>query len=284
MAEGVVACPGAYNALVARAVARAGFEVCYVSGGATANGVGVPDIGLVSRETMARTIEQVAGACGLPVVADADTGFGEGPGAVADTVRAYEAAGAAGLHLEDQVFPKRCGHLDGASLVPAATMAGRIAAACEARQDEALLLIARTDARGVEGLEAAIERAGAYRAAGAEMIFPEGLRDEDEFQRFATGSPGLLLANMTEFGRTPFLTTSRFGGLGYDLVIHPVTMQRVAMKAVTRALDELRQRETTEGLLDKMQTRRELYDLLDYDPDGPWPPVAAAPEDDPGSG
>jgi len=269
MARGVVVCPGAFNALVARAVARTGFDACYISGGATANVAGYPDVGIITLTEMTRTIREIADASGLPIVADADTGYGEVE-AVARTVVEYDHAGAAAAHLEDQVFPKRCGHLAGKTLVETAVMVEKIEAACANRVSDDFIIIARTDARSVTGLDEAIARANAYRAAGCDMIFPEGLESEDEFARVASESPGLLLANMTEFGKTPSITATRFGELGYDLVIYPLTMMRLAMGHVARGLAELKATGTAEGLLGEMQTRTDLYDLLDYDPGVPW--------------
>lgn len=269
MEEGTVSCPGAFTALVARAVCRAGFKAVYVSGGATANTAGVPDIGLLSLQDFTRTIQRVAEASQLPVIADADTGFGD-LDMVSRTVVEYDQAGAAGLHIEDQVFPKRCGHLDGKEVVSTSEMVEKVHAAAAAKLDPEFLLIARTDARSVEGLDEAIERGNAYRQAGADMIFPEGLESEEEFNAFADGCPGLLMANMTEFGRTPIIPVNRFAEMNYQLVIHPVTTQRVAMNAVVSALKHLHDNGSIEGILDSMQTRDELYDLLDYVPSEPW--------------
>ncbi|MCP3906375.1 MAG: methylisocitrate lyase [Planctomycetes bacterium] len=269
MSRGVVVCPGAFNALVGRAVAHAGFEACYISGGATANVAGYPDVGIITLTEMRRTIREIVDASGLPVVVDADTGYGEVE-SVARTVVEYDDAGAAAMHLEDQVFPKRCGHLAGKTLVETSAMVEKIEAACANRLDEDFVIIARTDARSVVDLDEAIARANAYRAAGADMIFPEGLESEEEFAHVASASPGLLLANMTEFGKTPHITAPRFGELGYDLVIYPLTMMRLAMGHVTRGLAELKTTGTAAGLLDEMQTRSDLYELLDYDPGVPW--------------
>ena len=269
MEEGTVSCPGAFTALVARAVCRVGFKAVYVSGGATANTAGVPDIGLLSLPDFTRTIQRVAEASQLPVIADADTGFGD-LDMVSRTVVEYDQAGAAGLHIEDQVFPKRCGHLDGKEVVSTSEMVEKVHAAAAAKLDPDFLLIARTDARSVEGLHEAIERGNAYREAGADMIFPEGLESEEEFNAFADGCPGLLMANMTEFGRTPIIPVNRFAEMNYQLVIHPVTTQRVAMNAVVSALKHLHENGSVEGILGSMQTRDELYDLLDYVPSEPW--------------
>ncbi len=279
MERGVVAAPGAFNGLVARAVAQAGFDACYVSGGATSVAAGVPDVGLLTLDHFSRVVREVVTGSGLPVVADADTGFGEEE-MVRRTVIEYNHAGAAGLHLEDQVFPKRCGHLDGKALIPVEQAASKIAWAAKASRDcsgGAFIVCARTDAKGVEGFDAAVDRAAAYVSAGAEMIFPEGLASEDEFADFATrlreataGRRVYLLANMTEFGKTPLVPLERFGKMGYDLVIYPVTTMRVAMGAVTRALATLAERGTVEPFLDEMQTRQELYGLIGYTPGEPW--------------
>lgn len=267
--RGIVIAPGAFNALVARAVAQAGFDACYISGGATANVAGYPDIGLISLSEMCRTIKEISQASGLPTIVDADTGYGEVE-STARTVADYERAGAAALHLEDQVFPKRCGHLDGKTLIPAEQMVEKIQAAAHARISDDLLIIARTDAATVTGLDDAIERGNQYRQAGADMIFPEGLQSEDQFAEYAKGSPGLLLANMTEFGKTPHITADRFAELGYQLVIYPLSMMRMAMKAIEAGLSELKNKGTLEGVLDQMQTRSELYEQLKYTPGERW--------------
>jgi len=263
-------CPGAFNALVARAVARAGFESVYISGGATANSAGYPDIGLITLTEMCRTIREIAQASGLPVIADADTGYGEVE-MVARTAVEYERAGAAGMHIEDQVFPKRCGHLDGKELIAKEDMIEKVRAACENRISKQFLIIARTDARSVHGIKEAFARGNAYRnVGGADMIFPEGLESEAEFAQFAKECPGLLLANMTEFGKTPSIPFKRFEEMGYRLVIYPLTMQRIAMGHITKALQALRCDGSAESLLPQMQTRNELYDLLDYEPGKEW--------------
>ena len=268
MERGVVVAPGAFNALVAREVARVGFEACYISGGATANASGYPDVGLITLTEMCRTIREIAGA-GLPTVVDADTGYGDVECVIRTTVE-YERAGAAALHIEDQVFPKRCGHLEGKTLVPLADMVEKIRAACDGRASSDFVIIARTDARSVTSLDDAVERAQAYREAGADMIFPEGLESEQEFVSFAKASPGLLLANMTEFGKTPQIPAARFGEMGYRLVIFPLSVMRLAMGHVTRGLEQLKAEGTMVGLLDEMQTRRDLYALLDYEPGTAW--------------
>ncbi len=269
MRQGIVVVPGAFNALVGRAVARAGFSACYVSGAATANSSGYPDIGLITLTEMTRTIREVADASGLPVIADADTGFGEVECATR-TVVEYERAGAAALHVEDQVFPKRCGHLDGKEVVSAQAMADKVSAMAGARLSRDFVIIARTDAKAVEGLDRAIHRANLYREAGADVIFPEGLADTAEFRAFADGSPGPSLANMTEFGKTLHITASEFSALGYSIVLYPLSTMRMAMAAVEDGLSHLKAHGSFEAMLPRMQTRQDLYSLLRYSPDAQW--------------
>ena len=269
MSKGIVLAPGAFNALVARAAAKTGFEALYISGGATANVAGYPDIGLITLTEMTRTIREIVDASGLPVIVDADTGYGEVEACVR-TVVEYERAGAAALHLEDQVFPKRCGHLDGKDLIPADAMCDKIAAMAKHRIHPDFVLIARTDARHVTGFEDAVRRANLYRAAGADCIFPEGLQSEDEFARFAKECPGPLLANMTEFGKTPDITAAHFAELGYSIVIHPLSMMRLAMGHVAKGLAALKRDGTVRAVLPEMQTRKELYELLGYEPGKQW--------------
>lgn len=278
MNKDCVAIPGAFNALCGSAIAQAGFDACYISGAATSVSAGVPDIGLLTLEHFCRTIREVADASGLPVLADADTGFGEAEMA-RKTVIEYARAGAAGLHLEDQVFPKRCGHLEGKRLVPLDHMLEKIDWAVNAAREhgQGFIICARTDARGVDGFDAAVERARAYMNAGADMIFPEGLVSEDEFARFASELRGmkldrqcLLLANMTEFGKTPIIPVSRFAEMGYSCVIFPVSLLRIAMGAVTRALEQIKKDGSVAGVLDQMQTREQLYNLIGYNPSQPW--------------
>lgn len=268
-ARGTLMVPGAFNALVARAVAQAGFPAVYISGGATANVAGYPDIGLITLTEMTRTIREVADASALPVIVDADTGYGEVECCVRAVVE-YERAGAAALHIEDQVFPKRCGHLDGKDLIATDAMSDKVAAMAAHRLNKDFVIIARTDARHVTGFEDAVKRGNAYRAAGADMIFPEGLQSEDEFARFARECPGPLLANMTEFGKTPDIAAKRFGELGYQVVIYPLSMMRVAMGHVSRALVALKKDGSVSSVLPQMQTRKELYELLGYTPGQQW--------------
>jgi methylisocitrate lyase len=267
--RGTVMVPGAFNALVARAVAQAGFEACYISGGATANVCGYPDIGLVTLTEMARTIREISDACKLPVIADADTGYGEVECCVR-TVVEYERAGAAALHVEDQIFPKRCGHLDGKALISAAAMVDKVRAMANYRVNPDFVIIARTDAVHVTGFGDAVTRANLYREAGADMIFPEGLQTEKEFAEFAKASPGPLLANMTEFGKTADISAERFQELGYQVVIYPLSMMRLAMGEVTRGLTALKRDGSVRESLPRMQTRKELYELLAYTPGEQW--------------
>jgi methylisocitrate lyase len=263
--KGILPLPGAFNAATALLVEDAGFEGVYISGAGLANGMeGVPDIGLLSLSEVAHYAGSIARAVGIPAIADADTGFGEALNVVR-TVEAFEGAGVAGLHIEDQESPKRCGHLSGKRLIPPEAMAEKVAAAAGAKRERDFLIIARTDAREVEGLEGAIERGNLYREAGADMIFPEALESRGEFARFAEEVDAPLMANMTEFGRTPYLSVGEFGDLGYSIVLFPLTAFRVTMKAVQEALRHLRERGTQEALLSKMQTREELYRLLRYE-------------------
>lgn len=279
-----VAMPGAFNALCARAIKDAGFDACYISGAATSVAAGVPDVGLLTLEHFARTIRESYDATGLPIIADADTGFGEAE-MVRRTVLDYMKAGASGLHLEDQKFPKRCGHLDGKELVGSDHMCEKVEWASKARGSSDFIICARTDARGVEGFDAAVKRASAYVEAGADMIFPEGLASEQEFADFAkkvraSVKPAArngrqqrevyLLANMTEFGKTPIIPLETFRSLGYNCVIFPVSLLRVAMGAVTRALQQLKSSGSVEPFLKDMQTRQELYALINYKPGVPW--------------
>jgi methylisocitrate lyase len=256
--------PGVFNALVAKMAQRAGFRAGYQSGAALSAGLAaLPDIGLITQTEFARQGKYLADAVDIPIISDADTGFGAAL-SVQRTVHEFEAAGLAGLHLEDQQIPKRCGHLSGKALVDRAEMVGKLKAAVRAKQDRDFVIIARTDARSGEGLDSAIERAKAYVDAGADMIFPEALESPDEFARFAKSVGAPLIANITEFGKSPLLSARELGQLGYAAVLFPVTLLRLAMKTVERGLSELSQAGTQAKLLDAMQTRAELYDLLDY--------------------
>ena len=255
--------PGAFSPLVAMVIERQGFEGVYISGAALSADLGLPDIGLTTLDEVAARGTAIARMTGLPSIIDADTGFGEALN-VSRTVQTLEAAGLCGCHFEDQQNPKRCGHLDGKTLVPAEDMVRKIRAAVRARRDDAFVIIARTDARASEGLEGAIARARAYVDAGADMIFPEALADEGEFEQFRKAVSVPLLANMTEFGKSKLLTTKQLTELGINVVIYPVTTLRLAMKAVEEGLAVIQKDGTQEPLLGRMQTRAELYELLRY--------------------
>lgn len=256
--------PGAYNPLVAKLVEEIGFDGVYVSGAVMANDLGMPDIGLTTLTEVSQRAAQIARVTKLPVIADADTGFGETM-SVVRTVQEFEYLGLAGFHLEDQVNPKRCGHLDGKDLVESQEMVKKIAAAVRGRTDSNFLIIARTDARGVEGLDAAIDRAKAYEDAGADMIFPEALANEAEFEAMRNAVSVPLLANMTEFGKSKLLSTAELANLGFNLVIYPVTTQRLAMKAVEDGLRVIKETGTQESLIPQMQTRKRLYEVVNYE-------------------
>ncbi|MCP5031832.1 MAG: methylisocitrate lyase [Actinomycetia bacterium] len=262
---GIVVAPGAYDAITALVIARNGFPAVYMTGAGTVNAhLGIPDIALGTLTELVENAARIADVVDLPVICDADTGFGNALN-VMRTVRAYERAGVAGIHLEDQESPKRCGHLDGKQIVTIEEMEGKIRAACDARRDHDFMIIARVDAAAVEGLNAAIERAARYAAAGADMIFAEALTTADDFGTFGGAEIGVpLLANMTEFGKTPYLSVEQFAELGFDAVIFPMLAFRMMLGAVDDAMAELASVGTQEGLLDRMRTRAELYDLVDY--------------------
>ena len=256
--------PGAFSPLTALAAYKQGAKAVYLSGGAITNNLlGLPDIALVTLEEMAGVASRACQVAPVPIICDADTGFGEAWNVVRAVIE-MERAGLAGIHLEDQVSPKRCGHLDGKEVVPVSHMVGKIRAAVSARRDPSFVLVARTDARGVEGLDRAIERAKIYVDAGADAVFPEGLASEAEFAAFRSAVSAPLLANMTEFGKTPLIPASRFGEMGYQMVIFPVTSLRVMLKAVSAFYEELLATGTQAAWMDKMTSRAELYDLIDY--------------------
>ena len=263
-----LAIPGAFNALVAMQVERAGYEIVYVSGAAVSACRGVPDIGLLALSDMATEAGRIAHSVSIPTIVDADTGYG-GPAQVAEAVRLFEAADLAGMHIEDQEAAKKCGHLAGKHLVSVAEMSAKIEAAVRAKTDRNFMIMARTDAREVEGLEAAIQRAAAYAAAGADALFPEALESAEEFRVFAReiqkrGITVPLIANMTEFGKTPLLSVAEFESLGYRGVLFPVTALRMALQAIERLLVELNLLGSQKDRLHHMMTRRELYSLLRY--------------------
>jgi methylisocitrate lyase len=260
---GAIQVPGVFNALVARMAERQGFRAVYLSGAALSAAAGVPDVGLLTLPEFVDEARKITSATQLPLLCDADTGFGEALN-VERTVRLFESAGVAGIHLEDQVLPKRCGHLSGKQLVPAETMAAKIRAAVAARTDPDFVIIARTDARGVTGLDDVIHRANLYLTAGADAIFPEALENEAEFARAAKEISAPLLANMTEFGRSPNLDFHALAGLGYRLVLYPVTAFRTAVRAALETLATILKDGHQRELLPRMLSRADLYDLLGY--------------------
>ncbi|MFH8635158.1 methylisocitrate lyase [Streptomyces lydicus] len=256
--------PGAINPYSAKLIEEHGFEAAYLSGAVLAAELCLPDIGLTTATEIAARAQQVTRVTDLPVLIDADTGFGA-PVNAARTVQLFEDAGLAGLHLEDQVSVKRCGHLDGKTLVTRDEMVQRVRAAAEARRDDGFLLMARTDARAVEGLDTAIDRAKAYVDAGADAVFPEALADEAEFAAFRAALDVPLLANMTEFGKGPLLTTTALENLGYNIALYPVTLFRLANGAIEDGLRTLAAEGTQTSLLPRMQTRSRLYEVLGYE-------------------
>jgi methylisocitrate lyase len=260
---GPVTLPGVFSPLVAKLAERIGFRSVYLSGGALSAGYGVPDVGLLTLTEFVDEARRIALATTLPLVCDADTGFGEALNAER-SVQLFEAAGAAGIHLEDQNLPKRCGHLSGKSVVEPEVMAAKLRAAVAARRDPDFVVIARTDARGVTGFDDAVRRARMYLEAGADAIFPEGLESAEEFARFAEEVPAVLLANMTEFGRSPLLDVATLGRMGYRLVLYPLTAFRSAMKAAEETLADLHRAGHQRASVPRMLTRQELYDLLGY--------------------
>ncbi len=259
---GILRLPGAHNGIAALQAKRAGFEALYLSGGAMSASMGLPDLGIITVDDVAFFVRQVARA-GLPVLVDGDTGYGEALN-VMNMVRVFEAAGAAAVHIEDQVLPKKCGHLNDKRLVSVEDMALKVAAARRASSD--IVVVARTDAAASEGLAGAIARAERYLEAGAEVIFPEALTSREMFRDFARALPGVpLLANMTEFGKTPMITADEFEDLGFRLVIWPVSSLRVANKAQQELYETLAREGTAEPMLPRMQTRAELYEVIDLE-------------------
>lgn len=264
VAESTIQVPGAFNPLVGRLIEQAGYDAMYLSGAAfSAGALALPDVGLFTLTELAQHTACLTRRVGIPVIVDADTGFGAAVN-VERTIVELEAAGAAAIQLEDQVLPKRCGHLSGKALVDADEMCAKLRAAVAARSDQDLVLLARTDARGVLGMEEAIDRAKRYLDAGADWIFPEALADVGEFERFANAIEAPLVANMTEFGKSPLLSLDQLAEMGYAAVLYPVTLLRTAMKAVEAALAVISAEGTQAELLDLMQSRQELYDLLGY--------------------
>jgi methylisocitrate lyase len=258
--DGIWQLPGAHNGQASIQARNAGFDGVYLSGAAMTASMGLPDLGIITVDEVAFFIRQIARASGLPLLVDGDTGYGEALN-VMHMVRTFEEAGAGAVHLEDQILPKKCGHLNGKALVPALDMAAKVAAAKKASRD--IVIMARTDAAGVEGFDAAVDRAKMYVDAGADCIFPEALNTREMFEKFARAMPGVpLLANMTEFGKTPFYTATEFEQMGYKMVIWPVSSLRAANKAQEELYASIKANGGTHKYVDRMQTRQELYDTI----------------------
>ena len=261
-AGGIVRIPGTHNGHAALQARAAGFQAAYLSGAAMTASMGLPDLGMITVDDVCFFIRQVARASGLPVMVDGDTGYGEALNVMA-MVRSFEDAGAAAVHIEDQILPKKCGHLNDKKLADARDMAAKVRAARVARRH--LYIVARTDAAASEGMDGAVARAAMYMEAGADAIFPEALHSADELREFARRMPGVpLLANMTEFGRTPFFTAAEFEAMGYAMIIWPVTSIRVANKAQEELYAAIRRDDGAHRMIDRMQTRAELYATIDY--------------------
>ena len=253
--------PGAYNPLCAKLIAEIGFDGVYVSGGVMSNDLGLPDIGLTTLEQVSYRSGQISRVTDLPTIVDVDTGFGN----CKKTIEEFEKRGLAGCHLEDQIAEKRCGHLDNKELISKKEMVKKIKECVESRKDKNFLIIARTDANSVEGLDSTLERIKAYEDAGADMIFPEAMKDESEFEKVRKVSKGYLLANMTEFGKSKLLNKTQLENLGYNLVIYPVSTQRLAMQSVETGLKSIFNDGHQNNIIDKMQTRKRLYELVEYE-------------------
>jgi len=260
---GCTPAPGVFAPSVALLAERMGFRAIYLSGAAYSGLLGLPDLGFTTMTEVATAAGQITSRVDLPLIVDVDTGFGEALN-VSRTVQEMERVNAAAIQIEDQVMPKRCGHLEGKQLIETEEMLKKIVSAKEASRNR-VVIIGRTDAASVEGIDSALERARSYARAGADMIFPEALRNADEFREFAKKVDVPLLANMTEFGKTDFISVSRFERLGYKIVIFPVTTFRVMMRAVERSLQKLAREGTQKGFIGDLMTRQEFYDLIDYD-------------------
>jgi methylisocitrate lyase len=253
--------PGAYNPLCAKLIAEIGFDGVYISGGVMSNDLGLPDIGLTTLDQVSYRSGQIARITDLPTIVDIDTGFGN----CKKTIEVFEQKGLAGCHIEDQIAEKRCGHLDNKDLISRDEMVKKIKECVGSRKDKNFLIIARTDANSVEGLDKTLDRIKAYEDAGADMIFPEAMKDEKEFETVRKTSKKYLLANMTEFGKSKLLNKSELENLGYNIVIYPVTTQRLAMKNVEDGLKSILISGDQNNILNKMQTRKRLYELVEYE-------------------
>ena len=253
--------PGAYNPLCAKVISEIGFDGVYISGGVMSNDLGIPDIGLTTLNQVSYRSEQIAKVTDLPSIVDADTGFKN----CEKTVSTFESKGLSGCHIEDQIDEKRCGHLDNKELISTKEMVEKIKIAVKTRKDKNFLIIVRTDANLVEGLDETINRIKSYEDAGADMIFPEAMKDESEFEKVRKNTKGYLLANMTEFGKSKLLDKKQLENLGYNLVIYPITTQRLAMKSVEDGLKSIFKDGHQNNIIDKMQTRKRLYELVEYE-------------------
>jgi len=253
--------PGAYNPLTAKLITEIGFEGIYISGAVMANDLGVPDIGLTTLKEVSYRANQISRVSDLPSIVDADTGFGD----CKKTIETFEQLGLSGCHIEDQIDEKRCGHLDNKEIISLAKMVNKIKTAVNAKKDKNFLIIARTDANSVEGIKKTIDRAKAYEDAGADIIFPEAMKDAKEFELIRKNLKVNLLANMTEFGKSKLLSSNELENLGYNIVIYPVTTQRLAMKSVEDGLRTIMNDGHQNNIIDKMQTRKRLYELVEYE-------------------
>jgi len=253
--------PGAFNPLTAKLISQISFDGIYISGAVMANDLGLPDIGITTLKEVSYRANQISRVTDLPSIVDADTGFGD----CKNTIQTFENIGLSGCHIEDQIDNKRCGHLDNKEIISKNEMVKKIKIAVKAKKDKNFLIIARTDANIIEGIDKTIERIKAYEDAGADVIFPEAMKDEKEFEIIRKNSSTYLLANMTEFGKTKLLSTDELQNLGYNLVIYPVTTQRLAMKSVEDGLRAIMKDGHQNKIIDKMQTRKRLYELVDYD-------------------
>ncbi len=253
--------PGAYNPLCAKLIAEIGFDGVYISGGVMSNDLGLPDIGLTTLDHVSYRANQISRVTDLPTIVDADTGFKD----CKKTIITFEEKGLAGCHIEDQIAEKRCGHLDNKELISKDEMVQKIKESAKARKDKNFLIIVRTDANTVEGIDKTLERIKSYEDAGADMIFPEAMKDEKEFEKVRKISKGYLLANMTEFGKSKLLNKTQLENLGYNLVIYPVTTQRLAMQNVELGLKSIFKDGHQNNVMDKMQTRKRLYELVEYE-------------------
>ena len=253
--------PGAYNPLCAKLISEIGFDGVYISGGVISNDLGLPDIGLTTLDQVSYRANQITKVTDLPTIVDADTGFGN----CKKTISTFEVKGLAGCHIEDQISEKRCGHLDNKELISKEEMIKKIKDSVEARKDNNFLVIVRTDANTVEGMDKTLDRIKAYEDAGADMIFPEAMRDEKEFEKVRKTAKGFLLANMTEFGKSKLLNKKELENLGYNVVIYPVSTQRLAMQNVEIGLKSIFNNGDQNKIIDKMQTRKRLYELVEYE-------------------